>query len=768
MKQRLPHLLFFLIVVAGYLADLTRPLDYALMDARFKLLERPATGETVLVGIDNASLRELDVWPWPRRYHAEAMDRLIAAGARHVAFDIDFSSRSNPDDDRILRDAFARHPGQSTLPVFKQPVSQIGDTAEFAYTIPNEVFLPHIGVGHVNVSVERDSRVRRYQTGDWVEDLLVNGMAVTLSDRTFRDVESFYVDFSIRPDTIPYISYRDVLSGRFDAERVRGRNVIVGAVALELGDQVPVPLHRVVAGPAMQVLVAESIRQNRMLQLIAPGPVILLCLLIALFAGPAFERRGWRLGLSVFLAGSLALFGISLLVQQKWPVSLDIVPAMLLMLLSLSYSACKSIDALGVAFFRERQEVLHRRAMMNAVVETNFDGIAITDGDGLVEVANPAAARILGWDPDTIVGSPIHAHLPWCDEIELLYEGEAAARDGREPVTDVGPLELDMQSADGASMTLELVACLSQIKGSTQKRGADLPSKNVYIYTFRDVTDRKRLEEAQLAAREEAEAANRAKTQFLANMGHELRTPLNAIIGFSQMIEGEVLGPIGVPQYKEYITDVRDSGERLLTVINDVLDMSRIESGQLTLREDVIHLVEVVESCVQLMGDRVREGELELRSDLAEGLPPITADGRLLKQILLNLLSNAVKFTPAGGAVSIGVYLGDDGAVMLTVQDTGVGIPADAMDQIFQPFGQADGSLERSYEGTGLGLPLCKAMAELHGGTVHLQSTEGEGTTATLRLPKDRVLEVPAGSISTDPEMPPEAVLEEAPAPKVA
>src|SRR5260221_7827132 len=254
-----------------------------------------------------------------------------------------------------------------------------------------------------------------------------------------------------------------------------------------------------------------------------------------------------------------------------------------------------------------------------------------------------------------------------------------------------------------------------------------------------DITDLKNREEALFAAKEAAEIASRSKSDFLANISHELRTPLNAIIGFSEIMREELFGPLGSPQYCEYIGDVFDSAQHLLKVINDILDIAKAEAGKLELFEDDVEVYSVVSAATRLIHERAQRGDVAIRMRLPPGLPTLTADERKLKQILLNLLTNAVKFTPPGGTIEIAGRLAENGDFLLTVTDTGIGIAADDIATALASFGQVDSKLARKYEGTGLGLPLTNAMAKLHGGDMSIESEVGEGTTVTVRLPASRV-----------------------------
>ena len=243
-----------------------------------------------------------------------------------------------------------------------------------------------------------------------------------------------------------------------------------------------------------------------------------------------------------------------------------------------------------------------------------------------------------------------------------------------------------------------------------------------------------------------AEAANQAKSEFLANMSHELRTPLNAINGFSEIMAGEMFGPLGDPRYKGYAADILKSGQHLLSLINDILDMAKIEAGKMTLHYERVSLKEVVEDAARLMRGRVQEAGLKLVVDAPE-LPDVDADHRGLKQVILNLVSNAVKFTPEGGDIVIAVSQLDDDRMRVAVTDTGIGIAPEDLERLARPFEQVEGQHSKTTQGTGLGLALTKSLVELHGGRLTIESEPGQGTTVSFELPMRR----PAAE-SSDPQ----------------
>jgi len=245
-------------------------------------------------------------------------------------------------------------------------------------------------------------------------------------------------------------------------------------------------------------------------------------------------------------------------------------------------------------------------------------------------------------------------------------------------------------------------------------------------------------------ARDAAEAANKAKTGFLANMSHELRTPLNAIIGFAEVLENEVMGELGHRRYKDYARDVRESGQHLLALINDLLDLSKAEAGHLEVEEEEVNFAAAVRQSVAMVQPRADSNGVRLRELMPEDIPILYADQRKVKQILLNLLTNAVKFTEHEGEVQVRVWWDDDTPVV-SVRDNGIGISQEDLDRIMQPFAQVDTSMNRKYEGTGLGLPLVNSLVELHGGTMTIDSEPGAGTLVEIRMPATRVLRRQSG-----------------------
>lgn len=253
---------------------------------------------------------------------------------------------------------------------------------------------------------------------------------------------------------------------------------------------------------------------------------------------------------------------------------------------------------------------------------------------------------------------------------------------------------------------------------------------------------------ALLRAKQAAEEASRAKSEFLAAMNHELRTPLNAVIGFSELMSKQTFGPLGHPNYKTYIEDIETSGRHLLDIINEILDFSKLEAGGFALSETYVDVQQVAQGVISLVGVRARAAGLHIQNDVPQDLPPLWCDERKLRQMLLNLVGNAIKFTQTGGAIAVSARCSRD-EYIVAVSDTGIGIPESELDRVVQPFVQVDNPFTRQHGGTGLGLALVNAMIEKHGGSLRLESTQGSGTKVQLAFPRERIGASPTGPNAT-------------------
>jgi len=386
---------------------------------------------------------------------------------------------------------------------------------------------------------------------------------------------------------------------------------------------------------------------------------------------------------------------------------------------------------------RKRAQIRLRQAeaKYRQIFDNVHEGIIQVTPEGRVLAVNQAGATIFGFhSPEEMLatvtrsGEQLYVNADRRRELLLQLDRHGYARDFRS----------EMRRRDGSVIWVS-----KTLRRVTDDRGNMVMIEGM----FRDISAQRRAEQQLMQAKEQAEAASRAKSDFLANMSHELRTPLNAILGFSQVLMEEMMGPLGNAKYREYCRDIVASGEHLLALIGDILDMAKVESGKMNLDEDWVDLDESLEAGLLLVRERAMANRITLRKNMPTPAAAVWADSRRLRQVWINLLSNAVKFTPEGGWVEITVEWQPGGGVVVRVADSGIGIAEEDIERVQQPFSQVANALSRSHEGTGLGLSLSRSLVELHGGSLDLDSRLGEGTTVTVSLPLERCRRSPLAGL---------------------
>ena len=744
MGQLLGGILLGLLVcaaVAGaYLWGALRPLDAALLDLQYRLTPRAATGDLVIVKIDPKSIAALDRWPWPRTNHAELTNKLIAAGARSIAFDIDFSSHSVPAADAALAQAFHDADNRIILPVFKQSRIETGDLAQVTFSAPLEILQREARLAAVTVQPEADGRIWHGLTSDLWKGWRLPTVSGLLADHGEDPDASFLIDYGIDPTTLPQISYVDILQGRFDPRAIAGKTVLVGATAVELGDHYAVPIYTDLPGVIIQALAVESLKQGLAPRELAPIWILALTLVFGLPAWVVFRRTSWRFGAAASMAGAAAIAASCFAISLRYAIHIDAAAPIVGVAVAYLVALLQTLDLQALHIFHQQIEAAQRRALMKTFIESSFDGIVIAGENGAINMINPAAAAMLGCDAEAVIDSPVDALLPHgsaADAADPLHIGAQSKWDTQ--LDGPGRERLDVE------ISLSTAEILPTSHPFERRRGG----RNVFIYVLHDITERKRAEETQRAATAAALANSRAKTEFLTNMSHELRTPLNAVIGFSEMIKDQVFGPVGEAHYVEYAQDINAAGTHLLDIINDILSISRIELGEMKLYEGEIDVAHGIDSVIRLVALRAQERSIAVGVSVEAGLPPLLADERALKQILLNVLSNAIKFTNEGGEVQVTARRAAAGGLAIAIADNGIGITPEAMARVAEPFFQADGSLERRHEGLGLGLAIVRDLMKLHDGSFAIDSKPGAGTTVTLTFPPARMLADPAAEVAT-------------------
>ncbi|HEX2654024.1 MAG TPA: histidine kinase dimerization/phospho-acceptor domain-containing protein [Xanthobacteraceae bacterium] len=364
---------------------------------------------------------------------------------------------------------------------------------------------------------------------------------------------------------------------------------------------------------------------------------------------------------------------------------------------------------------------------LRAILDTATDGVVVLERSGKILTLNRSAEALFGYESHDLAGYAFgdlfapESQRAAIDYLESLASNGVASllNDGREVIGRV---------RQGGLIPLFM----------TMGRIADGGEK--FCAVFRDITQWKRAEEELVNAKRQAERASSAKSDFLAKISHEIRTPLNAIIGFSEVMMEERFGPIGNERYREYLKDIHASGGHLVSLINDLLDLSKIEAGKLDLTFSSVHLNELIQQCVALMQPQANRERIIIRTSLSPTLPPIVVDARSIRQIVLNLLSNSVKFTGAGGQVIVSTALTGHGDAVLRVRDTGVGMSEKEIETALEPFRQLATSSRWGSGGTGLGLPLTKALVEANRATFAIKSAVNAGTLVEITFPSTRVL----------------------------
>jgi two-component system cell cycle sensor histidine kinase PleC len=428
---------------------------------------------------------------------------------------------------------------------------------------------------------------------------------------------------------------------------------------------------------------------------------------------------------------------------------------------------------IGIAVDTSEQKSLVERTMeadlrLRDAIETIPEAFVLWDADNRLVLCNSNFQELHHLPDDAVAAGTTYEAIVAAGRKPVIRT--AVANDGIEPR---GARTFEAQLDDGRWMHISerrtkdggyvsVGTDITKIKQHEQKL---VEGEKRQIATIADLRKSRRALELQTAEladlaqkyaeeKTRAEEANAAKSKFLANMSHELRTPLNAIIGFSEIMESGMFGPLGADKYTEYSCDIRESGEYLLDVINDILDMSKIEAGGIRLNPEVVALEPVLADCLRVVSTRAGEKQLKLDAKVDPGIE-LNADRRSLKQIALNLLSNAVKFTPDGGAVSVrGRARG--GKVTIAIADNGIGIPKDALRKLGRPFEQVESQLTKRHQGSGLGLAIAKSLVEMHGGVMSIRSKLGQGTIVMVRLPLQPKAPVRPETIESAPALQPE------------
>ena len=721
------------LLLALYALGVVPGIDRGLADLRYLLFPREATGKVVIVQIDSKSLQQLGEWPWSRSLHAEAINKLSTAGVSRIGVDIDFSSPSSENADNDLIESVSNSQARIVLPVFKQWSSTRG--GEVTTTTPMRALADKVLLGSVNVTPATDGLVRKYDRLHTWNESFVPAFATELLGRTTEGTESFYVDYSIRPETIPRVSFADLLQGEFDAGLLKGKYVIIGATALELGDEIAVPVYGALSGPELQAIAAESILLGRTIMQADTLVVLGAALLIGVLLSGMFVRLPHVRGSIAFIVTSTLLVMLAMILQTYVPVDIPAGSALVTTAYCFVYGLTKQLDMQALLVFKRSAEIRERRALNQAIADNSFTGIVVADHAGKIRFVNKAAAEILKVSRNEIIDRDVaKVILPVDDDVSF-----------DEPTPQHSKIYTSLKVSGDVSLPVEIAISNISITPESAPFERRTTNRDYTIYAISDISIYKQTEDVLSRAAEQAIEANRTKSEFIANMSHELRTPLNAILGFSETIKSEVFGPVGSAKYKAYADDIFTSGSHLLSIINDLLEVSRLAAGKTEIHASAVNFNDVVDECMRIAGGYPGAGLLDITTNVDERIETLWTDARIVKQIVLNLLSNAIKFTPENGKISLSVNLTREGGMEIVVEDNGIGIPADQIERVMEPFHQLESSMQRSYHGSGLGLHLVKSQVVLLGGTLHVESKIRVGTRISIVFPPEKT--VTAGKI---------------------
>jgi len=716
-------------------------LSNLLYEQRLALLPRDASGDLVFVEIDPRSIQELGVWPWPRAYYATVLDRLIDLGATRVGFDIDFSSRSASGDDPQLAASFAAAGGRAVLPVFRQ-VSRDKDGQRVLVTSrPLPAFAQQARTASINIRPDPDGKMRRMRWIDRIEGRPVPSMLLMLAGTQFARAGDYLIDFGVRPDSIPRISFVDVLDGRVPAGLFDGRRAVIGSSAVELGDYLPTPVWGVLPGAIVNILAAESIVQGRTIRSVSSLPVLLATIVVIMVLWPGLVRWNWRGGAVVVVAGGAAAFAASLAALSVAPIDIDPTPVIAALALAYVVAMTRRIDSQALRLFIQNMAAVHRLELLRTVVDHSADATVIVLHDGSIKLCNPAAESLFGRSESAMEGLPV----------SQLFDVAGDPRTGQivGALEHVGPAGLSLdgreimgKTASGERIPMEITVSCARAAHSDDALERRKEGRWILICALRDIRKRKAAEAAYEAAMEKKLEAERAKSDFLSNANHELRTPLNHIIGFTEMLRVGYLGPVDDAQ-ASYLVDIERSGRHLLRIVEDVLAFSeraRVQAARLDEREFSLNVL----LQRRVANFRVMAGKAGVDVDtsmIGDREIVVAADRAELRRALDAILYNAVKFNREGGQLSVSLRLNAEREIEIAVMDTGIGMNEEEQRRALEPFGQAEDAMARERGGIGIGLPLAKEIARLHGGRLELYSAPGQGTVVQLILPAERLRE---------------------------
>ena len=728
-----PHVAIWIAVASLYALGALDFLEYRLADLRYRLTPQEASGELVVVSIDAESIAEIGTWPWPRSLHAQAVKRLSAAGARQIALDIDFSSRSTPAEDTTLANALEGTKPPPIVPVFKQFSRSIRGLSSIIETGPIDEIARSGRLASINVQPESDGLVRRLRYSDFWRGQHVPSLAAALVTPGRFAEGSFHIDFGIDVSSIPVVSFADLIAGRFDERRIKGRAVVIGSTAIELGDQIAVPIHKALPGVLVESLAYESIIQNRALKRSGITPVVIIALVMALLLGPWLVRADWRSGALAAMAVVVGAPTAALAAQAQFPVLVDTAPLMLVAFLSYGTGLVGKINTQARQIFKQDMAALHRQAMMQTLLEQSFDGFMSIDAAGRIQWINRAGAEIFNATENELIGEdagqlfgdkkPAGAVVEFL-EAQLALGGPAA------------PREVVGSRDNSTTFPMELAVARSALTLSRHALERRTVERVFYLCTVRDISDRKKVE-TDLRQAQKMEAVG----QLTGGAAHEFNNLLMVVAGNLDLMRRADKG-----EFTSLIDRAQRAVSRGASLTRHLLAFSRKQP----LHPSNVNLGELLLSVEELLSGTI-SGEIEIETSCPEELWQIHVDPIQIELALLNIAINARDAMPGGGTISMtawnisemterpvnGAKLRPGDYVVIAVSDTGGGMEPEIIERAFEPFF----TTKEVGKGTGLGLSMVYGFVEQSGGAVEVDSQIGRGSIVRLFLPKAELVD---------------------------
>ncbi len=705
---------YFLVGVAVF-TGATDKFDRLITEQRFRFLSEEVPSDIIVVGIDTKALQAIPEWPWDRSKYGELTEIITQSGATAIAFDIDFSAPGDASGNKVFAEAIERSGVPVILAAQRQSLSE--DLPDFVVEIfPHPELSAAVDLMAVNYPVDNDGTIRRGVDSIGFRMGLVPSPSHALLNRP-ADGEEFHIDFSIKPSSFDTVSVIDVLNGNFEKGFFRGKKVIVGAVALELGDEFSVPVYGVLPGVVINAMGYETIRTNHQLfvpnlmwVLVAAAGLWLLIGIVGVHA--RFVTFMWA---NFFILTMLIV--VPVIIQASFHIMIPTTSWHIVQFLGVIFVLGTELEKRAKNSFYAQMKARDSHSLLKTLISENHEGFIVVNRRGNVELINERAAKLLGIKKSIPAGTSLE------DVESTLY---CHLKDAREGNGLIDRFELVVEQDAASAIALDVTVSRASVPLAQHRLERRTDDRIFVVFALHDISTQKLAAEEQRKAKETYAQLNAAKSQLINTMNHELRTPLNHIIGFSDLLKNQV-----EETSLEYVDYISSSGHDLLDILNDMLHAAQIQAGDKSANRSTMNAKDLVESAVLEAKRKKNWRNQQVEIIVDQGCSNINADQSMMKLALVHLLDNAAKFAGEHAWIQVKVENSPYG-FDLSVKDNGPGCSEDTLPGLTKMFTQGDGATTRSYEGCGLGLYLVSEIASLHGGELTLSSQVGCGFEARI------------------------------------